>query len=55
MWSLLVALLIWETRVVRVGGIKFEIMRFIAVIVLLIGFIFVMFYASSREYKDKKK
>ena len=34
--------------------VESEVLRFIAVMVLLIGFIAVMFYASSREYKEKK-
>ena len=32
-----------------------EVIRLIIVAVLMIGFIAVMFYASSREYKDKSK
>ena len=34
--------------------VESEVLRFIVVVVLLIGFIAVMFYASSREYKEKK-
>ena len=31
-----------------------EVLRLIAVAVLMISFVAVMFYASSREYKEKK-
>ena len=35
--------------------VESEVLRFIVVAVLMIGFMIAMFYVSSREYKIKKK